>query len=81
MGLFSKSQEEKDKEEFDNKIKEAGGMSQAVSPENYEKLVIAQNELMIGLLTVIATGTGLVGQAAVTLHSGIYHNSVKKLIK
>ena len=56
-------------------------MSQAVSPENYEKLVIAQNELMIGLLTVTAAGTGLVGQAAVTLHSGIYHESVKKLIK
>lgn len=81
MGLFSKSQEQKDIDALNEKIAEAGGIANAVDESNYQKLFIAQNDCMIGLLTVIASEGNAFSNTAAVAHLALYSNAKKKLIK
>ena len=54
-----------------------------VKEEDYQKLIVLQNEAMIGLLTHIAStsGGGLTGTAIATSYVDRYNSQVKLLIK
>lgn len=82
MGIFGKSEEEKKKEAVESKIKASGGLFNAIDVDNYDKAILAQNECIIGLLSVIAINSGgMVGDAATLIHTGKYYDSISKLIK
>ena len=84
MGWFE-TQEEIKKKALIQKVKEkvaVEGLSSLISPEDYQKIIIEQNDTMISLLSVIAIGqSGLAGDVVTLAHTNEYYNAISKIAK
>ena len=57
------------------------GLGNIVAPEDYQKVLIEQNETIISLLGVIAIGqSGLAGDAVTLVHTSRYYEALNKII-
>ena len=83
MGWFE-TQEEIKKKALVQKVKEkiaVEGLSSLISPEDYQKIIIEQNDTMISLLSVIAIGqSGLAGDVVTLAHTSAYYEALNKII-
>jgi len=83
MGWFE-TQEEIKKKALIQKVKEkvaVEGLSSLISPEDYQKIIIEQNDTMISLLSVIAIGqSGLAGDVVTLAHTSAYYEALNKII-
>ena len=84
MGLWDTPEEKKEKEEIkkmQNKIA-LQGLANIVKPEDYQKIILEQNQTMINLLTVIGISqSGIAGDAFVLEHQKGYYKQLKKIIE
>lgn len=82
MGFWDSEEETKEK----NKIKGiqkriSKGLSEKVDPKDYQKIIIEQNQAIIGLLglQVINSG-GFSGDAFALIHTNMYYNNIEKYL-
>lgn len=84
MGFWDTPEEEAEKaelQELQQRIAQEG-LSNIVSPADYQKIIIEQNQAMINLLQVIGiTNSGIAGDAFVLMHQKGYYEQIKKVIK
>lgn len=58
------------------------GLSNIISPEDYQKIIIEQNDTMISLLSVIVIGqSGLAGDVVALAHTNEYYYTISKIAK
>ena len=84
MGLFDTPEEKREKQEI-KKMQEkiaSQGLANVIKPEDYQKVILEQNQTMINLLTVIGISqSGIAGDAFVLEHQKGYYKQLKKIIE
>jgi hypothetical protein len=87
MGWFESEEETRKKDlakrlEKQMKDKIANeGLGNIIAPEDYQKVLIEQNDTIISLLSVIAIGqSGIVGDAVTVVHTNKYYEALNRII-
>lgn len=84
MGIFD-SKEEKQKKEEIKLIKEKvnkQGISNLIDDNDLLKVIIEQNECLIGIAAANAiSNAGMVGDAVVITHTNLYYDRIKQYFK
>lgn len=83
MGWFDSEADIKKKELVKKMQVEIGskGLASMVNSDDYQKVLIEQNETMIALLGVIAIGqSGIAGDAVTLIHTSRYYEALSKII-
>jgi len=84
MGIFD-SKEEKQKKEEIKLIKEKvnkQGISNLIDDKDLLKVIIEQNECLIGIAAANAiSNAGMVGDAVVITHTNLYYDRIKQYFK
>lgn len=84
MGIFD-SKEEKQKKEEIKLIKEKvnkQGVSNLIDDNDLLKVIIEQNECLIGIAAANAiSNAGMVGDAVVVTHTNLYYDRIKQYFK
>ena len=83
MGFFDSDEERAEKQKIKD-IKESisTGIADKIDSKDYQKVIIEQNEAIIGLLglQVINSG-GFGGDAFALIHQNMYYKNIEKYIK
>ena len=84
MGFFDSPEEEAAKK----KVKAIAtnlstGLADKVDPKDYQKILIEQNQALIGLMGLMVVGQrpGLIGDAFAIIHVNQYYNNIDKYLK
>jgi len=83
MGFFDSDEEKADKQKIKD-IKESisTGIADKVDPKDYQKVIIEQNEAIIGLLGLqVINSSGFGGDAFALIHQNMYYKNIEKYIK
>jgi hypothetical protein len=84
MGFFD-SKEEKEKKEEIKQTKEKinkHGVSNLVNDSDLLKVIVEQNECLIGIAAANAiSNAGMVGDAVVITHTSLYYDRIKQYFK
>lgn len=84
MGWFDSDEDIKKKEivkKMQSKIA-SEGLGNIINKDDYQKVIIEQNETIIALLGVIAIGqSGLGGDAFTLIHTSRYYEALSKIIE
>jgi len=84
MGWFDSEEDIKKKESVKRMQAKIGkeGLGNIINPEDYQKVLIEQNETIISLLGVIAIGqSGIAGDAVTLVHTSRYYEALNKIIE
>tara|TARA_B100001094_G_scaffold320350_1_gene366451 strand:- start:323 stop:697 length:375 start_codon:yes stop_codon:yes gene_type:complete len=66
----------------DVKIKVSSGIAESIDPKDYQKVIIEQNEAIIGLLGLqVVNSSGIMGDAFALIHQDKYYKNIGKYIK
>jgi len=66
----------------DVKLKVSTGIAENIDPKDYQKVIIEQNEAIIGLLGLqVVNSSGLGGDAFAMIHQDRYYKNIEKYIK
>ena len=66
----------------DVKVKVSSGIAESIDPKDYQKVIIEQNEAIIGLLGLqVVNSSGLSGNAFAMIHQDKYYKNIGKYIK
>ena len=83
MGFWDSDEERAEKEQMKELQKEVStGLADKVDPKYYQKIIIEQNQAIIGLLGLqVINSSGLGGDAFTLVHTNMYYNNIKKYLK
>jgi hypothetical protein len=83
MGFWDSDEERAEKEQMKELQKEVStGLADKVDPKDYQKIIIEQNQAIIGLLGLqVINSSGLGGDAFTLVHTNMYYNNIKKYLK
>ena len=66
----------------DVKVKVSSGIAESIDPKDYQKVIIEQNEAIIGLLGLqVVNSSGVMGDAFALIHQDKYYKNIGKYIK
>ena len=87
MGWFESEEETRKKDlakRLEKRMKDKianEGLGNIINPEDYQKVLIEQNETIISLLGVIAIGqSGIAGDAVTLVHTSRYYEALNRII-
>lgn len=84
MGFFDTPEEKRAKEkvkEMQTAIQREGGLGNYVSPEDYQKVIIEQNQCMINLLTTLCSGQNAISGSGATIFVQMYYDTLSRIKK
>ena len=66
----------------DVKVKVSSGIAESIDPKDYQKVIIEQNEAIIGLLGLqVVNSSGVMGDAFALIRQDKYYKNIGKYIK
>ena len=82
MGWFDSDEEIEEKQKI-KEIKEciSTGLADKIDPKDYQKVIIEQNEAIIGLLGLQVINSSGMGGAFTLIHQNTYYKNLEKYIK
>ena len=83
MGFFDSDETKAEKQKIKD-IKESisTGIADKVDPKDYQKLLIEQNEAIIGLLgLLVVNSSGIGGDVFALVQQNMYYKNIEKYIK
>lgn len=82
MGFFDSAEEKAEKQKIKD-IKESisTGLADKIDEKDYQKVIIEQNEAIIGLLGLQVINSSGMGGAFTLIHQNIYYKNLEKYLK